>query len=80
VGMCLRHIHHDASYHRIISHIITSYIMMHQHQDYAEIKLLLSKYMMNKTVCWSTEYIVGNYNLTCQENTHRQQYHTTDVL
>jgi hypothetical protein len=80
VGMCLRHKHHVASYHRIILHSITSYIMSHQQQDYAERKLLLSKYAMNETVCWSTKYTFDNYNLTCQENFHRQQYYTTAVL
>jgi hypothetical protein len=30
VGVCLRHPHHFASYHRIISHNITSYIILHQ--------------------------------------------------
>jgi hypothetical protein len=46
---------------------------LHQPQDYAERKLLLSKYKMNETVCWSTKYTVGNYILTCQENFHRHQ-------
>jgi hypothetical protein len=50
VGMRLRHKHHDASYHRIISHSITSYIMSHHQQDCAEGKLLLSKYVMNESV------------------------------
>jgi hypothetical protein len=80
VGMCLRHKHHAASYHCIILHSITSYIMSHQQQDCAEEKLLLSKYAMNETVCWSTKYTFGNYNLTCQENFRQQQYYTTDVL
>jgi hypothetical protein len=30
VGVCLRHPHHFASYHHIISHNITSYIILHQ--------------------------------------------------
>jgi hypothetical protein len=30
VGVCLRHSHHFASYHHIISHNITSYIILHQ--------------------------------------------------
>jgi hypothetical protein len=51
VGMCLRHKHHAASYHRIISHSITSYIMSHQQQDCGEGKMLLSKYAMNGTMC-----------------------------
>jgi hypothetical protein len=80
VGMCLRHKHHVASYHRIISHNITSYIMSHEQQDCAERKLLLSKYKMNETVCWSTKYTIGNYNLTCQVSFRRQQYHTIAVL
>jgi hypothetical protein len=50
VGMCLQHKHHAASYHRIISHSITSYIILHQQQDCAEGKLLLSKYAMNESV------------------------------
>jgi hypothetical protein len=29
VGVCLRHLHHFASYHHIISHNITSYIILH---------------------------------------------------
>jgi hypothetical protein len=29
VGVCLRHPHHFASYHHIISHNITSYIILH---------------------------------------------------
>jgi hypothetical protein len=44
VGMCLRHKHHAASYHRIISHNITSYIMSHQQRVFAEGKLFLSKH------------------------------------
>jgi hypothetical protein len=68
------HRHHDASYHRIISHSITSYIMSHQQQDSAE-----GKYAMNEIVCWSTKYTIGNYNFTCQENFRRQQYYTTAV-
>jgi hypothetical protein len=63
VGMCLRHKHHAASYHRIISHSITSYIMSHQQQDCGEGKLLLSKYAMNGTMLWSTKCTFGNYNL-----------------
>jgi hypothetical protein len=47
VGMCLRYKHHAASYHRIISKRITSYIMSHQQQDCGEGKMLLSKYAMN---------------------------------
>jgi hypothetical protein len=54
--------------------------MSHQQQDCAERKLLLSKYAMNETVCWSTKYTFGNYILTCQENFRRQQYYTTTVL
>jgi hypothetical protein len=80
VGMCLRHKHHAASYHRIILHSITSYIMSHQQQDCAEGKLLLSKYAMNEIVCWSAKYTFGNYNSTCQEIFCRQQYYTTVVL
>jgi hypothetical protein len=51
VGMCLRHKHHAASYHRIILHSITSYLMSHQLQDCGEGKMLLSKYAMNGTMC-----------------------------
>jgi hypothetical protein len=32
VGMCIRHKHHVASYHCIIPHSITSYIVSHQQQ------------------------------------------------
>jgi hypothetical protein len=78
--MRLWHKHHVASYHRSIPHSITSYIISHQQQDCAEGKLLLSKYTMNETVCWSTKYTLGNYNLTRQENFRRQQYHTTAGL
>jgi hypothetical protein len=80
VGMCLWHKHHAASYHRIIPHSITSYIMSHQQQDYAEGKLFLSKYTMNETVCRSTKHTLSNYNLTRQENFRRQQYHTIAML
>jgi hypothetical protein len=48
VGMCLQHKHHAASYHRIISHNIISYIMSHQQQDCAERKLLLSNIRLTK--------------------------------
>jgi hypothetical protein len=54
--------------------------MSHQQEDCAEGKLLLSKYTMNETVCWSTKYTFDNYNLTRQEIFRRQQYHTTVVL
>jgi hypothetical protein len=50
VGMRLRHKYHATSYHRIISHSITSYIMLHQQQNCVEGKLLLSKYAMNESV------------------------------
>jgi hypothetical protein len=33
VGVCLRHSHHFASYHHIISHNITSYIILHQRHE-----------------------------------------------
>jgi hypothetical protein len=70
VDMWLQHKHHTASYHRIISHSITSYIMLYQQQDCGEVKLLLSKYAMNGTMCGSTKCTFGNYNFTCQENLH----------
>jgi hypothetical protein len=54
--------------------------MSHQQQDCGEEKLLLSKYAMNGTMCWSTKCTFGNYNFTCQENLRRQQYYTTVVL
>jgi hypothetical protein len=54
VGMCLRHKHHAASYHRIILHSITSYIMSHQQQDCVEGKLLLSRYTMKCAGAQST--------------------------
>jgi hypothetical protein len=72
--------HHTTSYHRIISHSITSYIMSHQRRVWAEGKLFLSKYAKNETVCWSTKHTFGNYKFTCQENFRRQRYYTIVVL
>jgi hypothetical protein len=53
--------------------------MSHQQQDCGEGKILLSKYVMNGTMCSSTKCTFGNYNFTCQENLRRQQYYITAV-
>jgi hypothetical protein len=55
--MRLRHKHHVASHHRIISHSITSYIMSHQQQNCAEGKLLLLKYSMNESALEKGSFI-----------------------
>jgi hypothetical protein len=52
VGNYRRHKHHIASYHRIISHSITSYIISHQQQNDGEGKMLFSTYRMGyETMC-----------------------------
>jgi hypothetical protein len=50
VGVCLRHSHHFASYHHIISHNITSYIILHQwHKNW--IRSQSSAYASSKWKC-----------------------------
>jgi hypothetical protein len=52
VGDYLRHKHHIASYHHIISHGITSYIISHRQQNCGEEKMFLPKYLMDYgTMC-----------------------------
>jgi hypothetical protein len=34
VGVCYRHKHHAASYHKFILHSITSYIILHHRENY----------------------------------------------
>jgi hypothetical protein len=47
VGAHLRHKHHIASFHHIISHSITSYIISHQQENCEEGRMLLRKYLMD---------------------------------
>jgi hypothetical protein len=77
VRMCLWHKHHVASYHRIIPHSITSYIMSHQHQELST-KQTFGSYMMNESV---PEHEANLRQLqSYQENFCRQQYHTIALL
>jgi hypothetical protein len=77
VDMCFWHKHHAASYHRIIPHSITSYIMSHQQQE-SSTKQTFDSYMMNESV---PEQEANLRQLqSYQENFCRQQYHTTALL
>jgi hypothetical protein len=49
VDMCLWHKHHATSFHRIILHSITSYIMSHQQQELST-KQTFGNYMMKESV------------------------------
>jgi hypothetical protein len=49
VDMCLWHKHHAASYHRIIPHSITSYIISHQQQR-SSTKQTFSNYSLTRKI------------------------------
>jgi hypothetical protein len=73
LDMCLWHKHHAASYHRIILHSITPYIMSHQQQE-SSMKQTFGGYMMNESV---SEHEANLRKLrSYQEIFCRQQYHT----
>jgi hypothetical protein len=69
VGVCLRHKHHATSYHRIILHTITSYIISHQQQSCEGGTNALTKIFLMKhgTMCSSTKHAFGGYNFSHQE-------------
>jgi hypothetical protein len=58
--VCLRHPHHFASYHHIIPHNITSYIISHQQQERMNTKQILGNTLLKENV-WRHEANFGKY-------------------
>jgi hypothetical protein len=65
--VCVRHHHHIASYHRIIPHNITSYIISHQQQK-EWVRSRSSAKICWMKMCRSTKQTFGRYNIIATDS------------